>query len=505
MHVVGAGTMGGDIAAWCALRGLTVTLQDQNAERLAPAMKRAAKLFAERLKDPRRVRDARDRLIPDVAGDGVARADVIIEAIFENLEAKRALFAALETKAKPDAILATNTSSIPLEDIAARAADPSRLVGLHFFNPVPQMMLVEIVAGRATRDELVAARRGVRAPDRQAAAAGEERAGLPRQPRARAVPDGGDALRRRRHRARDRRRGRARVRHADGSDRARRHRRASTSASRSASCSAAAPRRREARWSWSTPASSARRPGAASTLGRRQAAEAARPGAVPAGPRRPAGRAVRRRSEGGAGRTHRRRRRPGRRRRDLRHRLRAVPRRSAALRASAQPDTAPDGEAARRCLVRMRRETEARRTRRAECAAERTRHCTRRGGASWKRSGSSSYPKGVPAEIDVNEYASVREVFEESVRQVRRAPRVHVHGQDDHVRRARHAVGGVRRVPAGHRLQEGRARRADDAQHPAVPGVPVRHRCAPAARWSTSIRCTRRASSSTSSTTPAPR
>ncbi len=154
VHVVGAGTMGGDIAAWCALRGLTVTLQDQNAERLAPAMGRAAKLFADRLRDPRRVRDAVDRLIPDVAGDGVARADVIIEAIFENVDAKRSLFAALERKAKPDAILATNTSSIPLEDIATAMADPTRLIGLHFFNPVAKMMLVEIVQGRQTRAEL---------------------------------------------------------------------------------------------------------------------------------------------------------------------------------------------------------------------------------------------------------------------------------------------------------------------------------------------------------------
>ncbi|MEO8346205.1 MAG: 3-hydroxyacyl-CoA dehydrogenase NAD-binding domain-containing protein [Betaproteobacteria bacterium] len=155
VHVVGAGTMGGDIAAWCALRGLTVTLQDQDAERLVPAMQRAGKLFADRLRDPRRVRDATDRLIPDVAGDGVARADVIIEAIFENVDAKRALFATLEKKAKPDAILATNTSSIPLEDIAPALADPSRLVGLHFFNPVAKMMLVEIVVGVATRAALV--------------------------------------------------------------------------------------------------------------------------------------------------------------------------------------------------------------------------------------------------------------------------------------------------------------------------------------------------------------
>jgi 3-hydroxyacyl-CoA dehydrogenase/enoyl-CoA hydratase/3-hydroxybutyryl-CoA epimerase len=155
VHVVGAGTMGGDIAAWCALRGLTVTLQDQNAERLVPAMGRAAKLFAQRLKDPRRVRDATDRLIPDVAGAGVARADVIIEAIFENLEAKRGLFAALEAKAKPGALLATNTSSIPLEDIATAMRDRTRLIGIHFFNPVPQMMLVEVVVGADTGAALV--------------------------------------------------------------------------------------------------------------------------------------------------------------------------------------------------------------------------------------------------------------------------------------------------------------------------------------------------------------
>jgi len=155
VHVVGAGTMGGDIAAWCALRGLTVTLQDQSPERLSPALGRAAKLFAQRLKDPRRARDAGDRLIPDVAGAGVARADVIVEAIFENLDAKKTLFAALEATAKPGAILATNTSSIPLEGIAAGMHDPERLVGLHFFNPVPQMMLVEVVFGRQTHPELV--------------------------------------------------------------------------------------------------------------------------------------------------------------------------------------------------------------------------------------------------------------------------------------------------------------------------------------------------------------
>jgi 3-hydroxyacyl-CoA dehydrogenase/enoyl-CoA hydratase/3-hydroxybutyryl-CoA epimerase len=142
--------MGGDIAAWCALRGLTVTLQDQDAERLAPAMQRAATLFTTRLRDARRVRDARDRLIPDVGGHGVARADVIIEAIFEDAKAKRALFSEVERRARPQAILATNTSSIPLEDIATAMQQPQRLVGLHFFNPVAKMMLVEVVVGRDT-------------------------------------------------------------------------------------------------------------------------------------------------------------------------------------------------------------------------------------------------------------------------------------------------------------------------------------------------------------------
>jgi 3-hydroxyacyl-CoA dehydrogenase / enoyl-CoA hydratase / 3-hydroxybutyryl-CoA epimerase len=155
VHVIGAGVMGGDIAAWCALRGMTATLQDQNAERLVPALKRAEQLFARRLKDQARLRDARDRLIPDVAGSGAAHADVVIEAIFENLEAKRALFAGLENKMKPGAIMATNTSSLRLEDIAAKLANPSRLIGLHFFNPVPQMPLVEIVAAANTDKDAV--------------------------------------------------------------------------------------------------------------------------------------------------------------------------------------------------------------------------------------------------------------------------------------------------------------------------------------------------------------
>jgi len=153
VHIIGAGVMGGDIAAICAMRGLTVTLQDTAPERIAPAIKRAAALFKRRLRDPRRERDALDRLIPDVEGQGARRADVIIEAIFENLEAKRALFSKLEGMAKPDAILASNTSSLRLADIATALKDPSRLVGIHFFNPVPLLQLVEIVSGSTTNPE----------------------------------------------------------------------------------------------------------------------------------------------------------------------------------------------------------------------------------------------------------------------------------------------------------------------------------------------------------------
>ncbi|KAA3654080.1 MAG: crotonase [Proteobacteria bacterium] len=156
VHVVGAGVMGGDIAAWCALRGMTVTLQDQSAERIAPAVARAARLYDKKFRnDKRQARFALDRLIPDPQGHGVAHADVIIEAIFENLEAKRTLFADIERRAKPEAVLATNTSSLRLEDIATALAAPERLVGIHFFNPVAMLPLVEVVTGEQSDAEVV--------------------------------------------------------------------------------------------------------------------------------------------------------------------------------------------------------------------------------------------------------------------------------------------------------------------------------------------------------------
>ena len=145
VHVIGAGVMGGDIAAWCALRGLGVTLQDLDMERITPALTRAKSLFKKRLRDRTAVNSALARLEADPTGKGIARADVIIEAVVENLEIKKKIFADVESKAKVDAILATNTSSIELERIAEGLKDTSRLIGLHFFNPVAQLPLVEVI------------------------------------------------------------------------------------------------------------------------------------------------------------------------------------------------------------------------------------------------------------------------------------------------------------------------------------------------------------------------
>ena len=146
IHVIGAGVMGGDIAAWSALRGLTVTLQDREAKYVEPAMARARKLFEKKLKTPHKIAAATSRLSMDIEGHGVADADVVLEAIYENLEAKQALFKDVEPRMKDGAIVATNTSSIPLQDLAGALKDPSRLIGLHYFNPVAKMPLLEIVA-----------------------------------------------------------------------------------------------------------------------------------------------------------------------------------------------------------------------------------------------------------------------------------------------------------------------------------------------------------------------
>ena len=155
VHVIGAGAMGGDIAAWCAGQDLRVTLADMKPEPIAGAIKRAADLYGKILRKRTAVRDALDRLMPDMQAEGVRNADLIIEAVPEKLELKQKVYAGLEPKMKPGAILATNTSSIPLQDLRTTLQKPERLLGLHFFNPVSRLQLVEVVSHDGTDAQLL--------------------------------------------------------------------------------------------------------------------------------------------------------------------------------------------------------------------------------------------------------------------------------------------------------------------------------------------------------------
>jgi 3-hydroxyacyl-CoA dehydrogenase / enoyl-CoA hydratase / 3-hydroxybutyryl-CoA epimerase len=155
VHVIGAGAMGGDIAAWCANQGLRVTLADMKPEPIVGAMKRAADLFGKIMRQRTDIRDALDRLVPDLDGEGVRTADLIIEAVPEKLELKQKVYAGLEPKMKPGAILATNTSSIPLQDLRTTLKSPERLLGLHFFNPVSRLQLVEVVSHDGSDPQLL--------------------------------------------------------------------------------------------------------------------------------------------------------------------------------------------------------------------------------------------------------------------------------------------------------------------------------------------------------------
>ncbi len=155
VHVIGAGVMGGDIAAWCALQGMEVTVQDREMKYIEPAVARAKKLFKKKTRSKHAADATMARFIADVEGKGVARADVVIEAIYENVEAKQALYATLEPQMQDHAVLATNTSAIPLETLSSGLRRPGRLIGLHFFNPVAKMPLVEVVHGEGTDAAMV--------------------------------------------------------------------------------------------------------------------------------------------------------------------------------------------------------------------------------------------------------------------------------------------------------------------------------------------------------------
>ncbi len=159
VFVVGAGIMGSGIAAQCALAGYPVTLEDVSEEFARRGLANATRALehaAERTTiGPGEKEAALARI--DIA-IGLRRADsaeIVIEAAPENLALKRAVFRELEGAARPTALLASNTSSLPITEIGQELADPGRLIGVHFFNPVLQMPLVELIPGHTTRPEVV--------------------------------------------------------------------------------------------------------------------------------------------------------------------------------------------------------------------------------------------------------------------------------------------------------------------------------------------------------------
>jgi len=158
--VVGAGIMGGGIAQLVADRDLPVRLKDIRQEALLAALRTARSLWDERVRrgrlSPREARQKMAFIAPTLDDTGFSRVDLVLEAVVEDLEVKQKVLAAVEQRVGERAVFATNTSSIPISEIAARAVRPERVVGLHFFNPVHRMPLVEVIAGQRSSPEAVA-------------------------------------------------------------------------------------------------------------------------------------------------------------------------------------------------------------------------------------------------------------------------------------------------------------------------------------------------------------
>jgi 3-hydroxyacyl-CoA dehydrogenase/enoyl-CoA hydratase/3-hydroxybutyryl-CoA epimerase len=157
MLVAGAGVMGGGIAELASRNGIEVRLRDVRPESITRALRTARELIAERTSRRRgssREADAQfARILPTLELSGVGRADAVVEAVVEDLEVKRRVFAEIEVRLGPRAVLATNTSSLSVDALAQGLARPDRFLGFHFFNPVHRMPLVEVVRGAATSDQ----------------------------------------------------------------------------------------------------------------------------------------------------------------------------------------------------------------------------------------------------------------------------------------------------------------------------------------------------------------
>jgi 3-hydroxyacyl-CoA dehydrogenase/enoyl-CoA hydratase/3-hydroxybutyryl-CoA epimerase len=157
--VIGAGVMGAGIAQWISARKLPVVLRDINTEQVAKGMATIAKLYRDGVKrhlfTAHEARAGMERVAPASAEVPLHRADIVIEAAVENLELKKKIFQQLDELVSPDTVLATNTSALPISEMAASTKHPERVVGLHFFNPVHRMQLVEVIAARQTAPEVI--------------------------------------------------------------------------------------------------------------------------------------------------------------------------------------------------------------------------------------------------------------------------------------------------------------------------------------------------------------
>ncbi len=160
LAVVGAGSMGAQIAQQAALHGIDVALQDKAPAQLGKARDSNQGHLGRRVEKGRLSRDDADRALDRVRlttdlGDAVAGVEFVIEAVFEDLEVKRSIFAELDRQSPPDAVLASNSSTIGISKLAAATKSPERCLNMHFFFPVLVMDLVEIVRGPGTTDETV--------------------------------------------------------------------------------------------------------------------------------------------------------------------------------------------------------------------------------------------------------------------------------------------------------------------------------------------------------------
>jgi 3-hydroxyacyl-CoA dehydrogenase/enoyl-CoA hydratase/3-hydroxybutyryl-CoA epimerase len=158
--VIGAGVMGSGIAQWLSSRGVSVILRDVGTEELTRGLANIEKTYADAVKreimTEEQAKQGRARIVASSAAIEMRDVQVVIEAASEKLEIKKQIFRDLSAKTPETAMLATNTSALPISDLAAEAKNAERVIGLHFFNPVSRMKLVEVVVGTETADDTIA-------------------------------------------------------------------------------------------------------------------------------------------------------------------------------------------------------------------------------------------------------------------------------------------------------------------------------------------------------------